>query len=142
MTVISVFLIKIIYYFRLIMFTKRCTLSEQVGPNNWKQVGMGELQVYYDSELYAARISIADDNGEVLSNTIVGLNTIMDIQGKECWWKAVEWARTDDLQWRTLKATFSSPVAAQEFHSNYMEGLNFAHEVGFVDGLPNEADNA
>lgn len=57
----------------------------------------------------------------------------------ECIWKAVEWAE-GDMKWRTLKATFSSEVAAQEFHSCYLEGLNYAQEVGIIDEIPHEND--
>ncbi|KAJ8957126.1 hypothetical protein NQ318_007342 [Aromia moschata] len=123
---------------RSVMFMKRCTLSELLPNNTWKQVTMGDLQVYYDPELYAARIAVNDDSGNVYSNTIIGMNTLMDIDKNECTWKAVDWA--DGHKWRTLKATFSSDVAAQEFHSNYLEGLNFAQEVGIIDGIPQEND--
>lgn len=51
----------------------------------------------------------------------------------------MEWA-DGDMKWRTLKATFSSDVAAQEFHSNYLEGLNYAQEVGIIDEIPHEND--
>lgn len=64
----------------------------------------------------------------------------LQIKGKECTWKSVEWADSSDPHWRTLKATFSSDIAAQEFHSNYLEGVNYAHEVGIADELPNEVD--
>ncbi|CAG9821784.1 unnamed protein product [Phaedon cochleariae] len=121
---------------RSVMFMKRCTLSE-LDNGTWKQVTMGDLQVYYDQELYAARIAVNDDSGNVLSNTLIGINTTMDIDKKECTWKAVEWAY-GSLYWRTLKASFSSENAAQEFHSNYLEGLNYAQQVGIVDEIPQE----
>ncbi|KAJ8969538.1 hypothetical protein NQ317_008618 [Molorchus minor] len=122
---------------RSVMFMKRCTLSELHPDNTWNQVTMGDLQVYYDPELYAARIAVNDDTGNVFSNTLIGMNTPMDINKNECTWKAVEWAE-GDMSWRTLKATFSSEVAAQEFHSNYLEGLNYAQEVGIIDEIPHE----
>ncbi|XP_048524432.1 E3 SUMO-protein ligase RanBP2 isoform X2 [Dendroctonus ponderosae] len=122
-----------------VMFTKRCTLSEQVN-GQWNHVCIGDLQVYYDSEMYGARISIICDDGEIVSNTIIGANTSMQIKDKECWWTAVEWATVDHLQWRTLKVTFSSTMAAEEFHSNYMEGLNYAQEANIIDALPNDVE--
>lgn len=60
---------------------KRCTLSEQLLDGTWKQVTMGDLQVYYDPELYAARISVNNDSGNVLSNTLIGMNTTMNVRG-------------------------------------------------------------
>ncbi|KAJ8924619.1 hypothetical protein NQ315_000769 [Exocentrus adspersus] len=120
-----------------VMFMKRCTLSEELPDGSWKLVTMGDLQVYYDPELYAARIAVNDDSGNMLSNTIIGMNTIMDIEKTECLWKAVEWA-DGGMKWRTLKAAFSSEMAAQEFHSNYLEGLNYAQEVGIIDEVPHD----
>ena len=40
------------------------------------------------------------------------------------------------MRYRTLKATFSSTAAAQEFHCNYLEGLNYAQEFDVVDEIP------
>ncbi|CAH1962372.1 unnamed protein product [Acanthoscelides obtectus] len=123
---------------RSVMFTKQCTLSEQLSNNTWQKVCTGELQVYYDPELYAAKISVGDENGEVASNTLIAVNTLMIINKNECTWRAVEWA--GDMTWRTLKATFENEDAAQEFHSNYLEGLNYARQVGIIDGVPHEQD--
>nr|CAH7756346.1 unnamed protein product [Callosobruchus chinensis] len=64
---------------RSVMFVKQCTFSEQLPDNTWQEVCSGELQVYYDPELYAAKISVNDENGEVMSNTLIGLNTLMDV---------------------------------------------------------------
>lgn len=60
------------------MFTKRCTLSE-VDSGDWKVIAMGDLEVYYDPELYGAKISVTDDNGCLISNTIIGVNTVMEV---------------------------------------------------------------
>ncbi|KAG5883507.1 hypothetical protein JTB14_013934 [Gonioctena quinquepunctata] len=120
---------------RSVMFLKRCTLSDRTAAGSWNQLTVGDLQVYYDPELYAARVAVNDDSGNVLSNTLIGVNTLMDITKNECIWKAVEWA-DGSMNWRTLKATFSSEIAAQEFHSNYLEGLNYAQQVGIVDEVP------
>lgn len=59
------------------MFTKRCTLSEQTRSGQWQDIAMGEIQVLYDPELYGARICMNADNGEMVSNTIIGINTLM-----------------------------------------------------------------
>lgn len=63
------------------MFIKRCTFSEQLPDGSWDAVleGEGELQVYYDPELYAARISFGDDEGNIFSNTLIGVNTVMNV---------------------------------------------------------------
>lgn len=61
------------------MFTKRCTLSEKLDSGEWKIIAMGDLEVYYDPELYGAKISVTDDNGCLISNTIIGVNTVMEV---------------------------------------------------------------
>lgn len=61
------------------MFTKRCTLSELLDTGAWKTIAMGDLQVYYDPELYGAKIAVNDDTGLVVSNTIIGINTVMEV---------------------------------------------------------------
>ncbi|KAJ3660264.1 hypothetical protein Zmor_004720 [Zophobas morio] len=119
---------------RTVMFMKRCTLSEEMN-GEWKVLTLGDLQVYYDPDLYAARICITNDSGEMVSNTLIGVNTVMQIEKNNCVWKAVEWSSTD-MRYRTLKATFSSTAAAQEFHCNYLEGLNYAQEFDVVDEIP------
>jgi E3 SUMO-protein ligase RanBP2 len=136
---------------RTVMFMKRCTLSEQLN-GEWKTVTLGDLQVYYDPDLYAARICVNNDSGEIVSNTLIGVNTVMEVSWKNggrnvsdcvrwqveknhCVWKGVEWS-SGPIRHRTLKATFSSVAAAQEFNCNYLEGLNYAQEFDVVDEIP------
>lgn len=59
------------------------------------------------------------------------------MSNNECWWRAVEWAN-EELQWKTLKATFSSAAAAEEFYCTYKEGVNYAQECDIVDEIPTE----
>lgn len=61
------------------MFTKCGTLSEQLASGEWKQVASGNVEVYYDTELYCARIYISDENSPTVSNTIIGVNTVMTV---------------------------------------------------------------
>lgn len=49
----------------------------------------------------------------------------------------MEWAN-EEFRWRTLKATFSSEAAAEEFYYSYKEGVNFAQECDIVDDIPTE----
>lgn len=67
------------FYFRSVMFVKRCTLSEQLPSGEWKDVAVGDLEVYYDPELYGVRIYICDENSPTASNTIIGVNTVMQV---------------------------------------------------------------
>lgn len=63
------------------MFIRRCTFSEQISNGLWNHIteGEGDLQVYYDPDLYASRISFNDDTGNILSNTLIGVNTVMNV---------------------------------------------------------------
>lgn len=65
------------------MFLKRCTLSEQFLDGSWNVITEGDLQVYYDPELYASRISTNNDSGTVLSNTLIGINSVMNVSIRE-----------------------------------------------------------
>lgn len=58
----------------------------------------------------------------------------------ECIWKAVEWA-DGDTRWRSLKAQFNNEKDAEEFYSNYIESLNYAHQAGVVDDIPTARDS-
>lgn len=61
------------------MFTKQSDLSELLQSGEWKHVGSGELQVYYDSDIYGSRISVINPDGLMLSNTVIGINTEMTV---------------------------------------------------------------
>lgn len=117
------------------MFEKRCTLSYQNGLHEWITLGMGVLKMFYDSELYGARIEMVDDSGEQLSNTIVATNTVMTVEDSSCIWRAMEWMLDPPMP-RILKAQFSSDVAAQEMHYNFEEAVQYAKQSGIVDELP------
>lgn len=61
------------------MFMKKCVICEECPDGSWKTISEGDLQVYYDPELYAARISANDESGTVFSNTLIGVNTEMQV---------------------------------------------------------------
>lgn len=50
----------------------------------------------------------------------------------------MEWVNPEYPQWKTLKATFSSEAAAEEFYLSYKEGYNFAEQYDFVDEIPTQ----
>ncbi|CAG9840153.1 unnamed protein product [Diabrotica balteata] len=119
------------------MFTKECSLSE-LGPNDqWKPVGNGYIQIFYDPNIYAARIIFNDENEVNLSSTMIGTNSKLEREDNECIWKAVEWAGGAN-SWRTLKATFDSDSSAAEFYLTFQEGHSFAFEISFVDKIPED----
>lgn len=51
-------------------------------PNDdkWENIGLGNLAIYYDSEIYAERIVLKlDDSEEYASNTIISMDTVMEV---------------------------------------------------------------
>lgn len=61
------------------MFSKRCTLSMKEG-NEWKTLGMGDLKIFYDSDIYGSRIVMYNDSEVELSNTMIAINTTMEVK--------------------------------------------------------------
>lgn len=60
---------------------KRATVFAR-GPNDtqWEQVGLGNLAIHYDSEIFAERIILKlDDAEEYASNTIISMETVMQV---------------------------------------------------------------
>lgn len=60
---------------------KRATVFTR-WPNDskWESVGLGNLAIYYDSEIYAERIVLKLDNSEeYASNTIISMDTVMRV---------------------------------------------------------------
>lgn len=60
---------------------KRATVFAR-WPNeaNWEIIGLGNLAIYYDSDIYAERIALKLDNSEeYASNTIISMNTVMQV---------------------------------------------------------------
>uniref|UniRef100_A0A6P7F5L8 E3 SUMO-protein ligase RanBP2 n=1 Tax=Diabrotica virgifera virgifera TaxID=50390 RepID=A0A6P7F5L8_DIAVI len=120
------------------MFSKECTLSELGPDNQWKPVGTGYIQIFYDPNIFAARIIFNDENEANLSSTMIGTNSKLEVENNECTWTAVEWAGGVGDSWRTLKATFDSEASAAEFQLTYEEGYSFAVDVSFVDKIPED----
>lgn len=60
---------------------KRATVFTR-WPNEtkWKLVGLGNLAIHYDSDIYAERIVLKlDDAEEYASNTIISMETVMQV---------------------------------------------------------------
>lgn len=62
------------------MFEKRATLFAQNDDQTWTNLGMGYLKIFYDSEIFGARIIMeVDSTGEIVSNTIISIDTSMQV---------------------------------------------------------------
>lgn len=62
------------------MFSKPGKLSEQLENGDWVDIADGDIQVFYDPEIYGSHISMYSDTGHVLSNCIIGANTKMEVR--------------------------------------------------------------
>ena len=60
---------------------KRATVFARWPDNNkWESVGLGNLAIHYDSEIYAERIVLKlDDSEDYASNTIISIDTVMRV---------------------------------------------------------------
>lgn len=44
-------------------------------------------------------------------------------------------------QWKTFKIKFPNEVTAKQFHTSYLEGVNYAQEVGVEDDIENDYED-
>jgi hypothetical protein len=65
-----------------LMFEKRVTLQVQDQLTAaWSTRGLGDLQIIYDPDISGARICVEQDGtGEKLCNTIIALNSILEVR--------------------------------------------------------------
>lgn len=63
------------------MFEKRATLfALNEGDQTWMNLGMGYLKMFYDSDIFGARIVMEiDSTGEIVSSTIISIDTSMQV---------------------------------------------------------------
>ncbi|XP_014235888.1 ranBP2-like and GRIP domain-containing protein 3 [Trichogramma pretiosum] len=111
------------------LFLKRATLfSKNESDVSWNHVAMGNIKIIYDSELFGGRIIIETDNKEVVSDTVISMDTSMQLIDKECIWEAIDYA-IDPPTSRSLKAEFSSSNTAQEMYNVFLDGQDFASKA-------------
>ncbi|XP_014473686.1 PREDICTED: E3 SUMO-protein ligase RanBP2-like [Dinoponera quadriceps] len=118
----------------VLIIEKRATVFAR-WPNEtkWEIVGLGNLAIHYDSEIYAERIVLKlDDSQEYASNTIISMETVMQVEGKECIWSGIDYALVPPVR-RVLRAVLSSMQAAQEMQKFFEEGLVSAKQAGVVE---------
>lgn len=104
-------------------------------PNevDWKIIGLGNLAICYDSEIYAERITLKlDESDEYASNIIIGMDAVMQVEDKECIWSGIDYALESPVK-RLLRAIFSSVQAAQEIHSFFQDGVDCAKQAGVAE---------
>ena len=70
---------------KTLLFEKRVTLLIQDPETaTWSTQGLGDLQILYDPDICGARIYVEQDGtGEQLCNTIIALDTVLEVRNME-----------------------------------------------------------
>ncbi|XP_045463199.1 E3 SUMO-protein ligase RanBP2-like [Harmonia axyridis] len=119
---------------RTVMFHHNCTLQEYTPSGQWTEVSSGSIEIYCDLDMYGWKICFIGEDGEILSTSVIGINTIMQVDGSLCTWRTVELVK-DEVYWRDLRAIFPNEDAATKFHQNYLQGISYAQEWEIVDDI-------
>ncbi|KZC14709.1 RANBP2-like and GRIP domain-containing protein 5/6 [Dufourea novaeangliae] len=111
-----------------IVFERRATLLTRTSKDaQWKPVAVGNLIIYYDSVIVGGTIILEmEKTGEVVSNTIISINTQMQVDGTECIWTAIDYALQPATK-RTLKAVFSSVQDSEEMYKCFQDVSKNSH---------------
>lgn len=118
-----------------IMFEKRVTLAAQRTPGGaYETLGMGSLQMVYDDSCYGARIRVMSDDGCLLCDTLVAVQTCLRTERLHAFWSAVDMSREPHVR-RHFQATFSSPQAIAEFSRTFTEAKDFAVQSEIVETI-------
>lgn len=118
-----------------IMFEKRVTLAAQkTGGGAYEALGMGNLQMVYDDSCYGARIRVMSDDGCLLCDTLVAVQTCLRTERLQAFWSAVDMSREPNVR-RHFQATFSSPQAVAEFSRIFSEAKDFAVQSAIVETI-------
>nr|XP_012149245.1 PREDICTED: E3 SUMO-protein ligase RanBP2-like isoform X1 [Megachile rotundata] len=117
-----------------IIFKKRATLLAKTSKaSEWSPVALGTLIIYHDAYICGEKITLkADETAEIVSSTIISMNTQMQVSGKECVWTAIDYA-LNPAERRTLKALFSSTQAAQQMQKCFENGIQVARESNITE---------
>lgn len=118
-----------------IMFEKRVTLAAQkTAGGAYEALGMGNLQMVYDDSCYGARIRVMSDDGCLLCDTLVAVQTCLRTERLHAFWSAVDMSREPNVR-RHFQATFSSPQAVAEFSRIFSEAKDFAVQSEIVETI-------
>nr|XP_045612097.1 ATP-dependent RNA helicase DRS1-like [Procambarus clarkii] len=112
----------------VIIFNKRCTLDKKEN-DNWMRLGMGELRVKYDDDVYGACITMTSDKGETLAEHFIAIQTTMHKEGNAATWTVLN-LKPEPSVTTTFRAVFSSSQALEEFATAFCEGKEYAENAG------------
>lgn len=118
-----------------IMFEKRITLAVQKpGGSTYEPLGMGNLKMFYDDSCFGARIRFIADDGSLLCDTIVAVQTCLRTERLHAYWSAVDMSIDPNVR-RHFQATFSSSQAIAEFSRIFTEAKELAVNSSIVETI-------
>lgn len=88
---------------------------------------MGLLRIAYDDEVFGYHVYMTSDNGQVLCEHIIAVQTALRAEKKKASWSAID-LTLDPPKRRRFRATFSSVDALKEFTSIFEEVSIFTSE--------------
>lgn len=88
---------------------------------------MGNLRVAYDDDVFGYHVYMTSDNGQVLCEHIIAIQTALRTEKKKASWSAID-LTLDPPKRRRFRATFSSVDALKEFTSIFEEVSIFTSE--------------
>uniref|UniRef100_T1IZQ7 Nuclear pore complex protein Nup153 n=1 Tax=Strigamia maritima TaxID=126957 RepID=T1IZQ7_STRMM len=122
-----------------VMFEKRVSLSSTDGiRGQFNQIGMGNLRVLYDDDFYGARVQVVTDDGQLVCNHLISIQSAVKVDAKKCTWGAEDYSTNHPMH-RQFEASFSSADAAKEFEKTFLEGNEYAKQSDIWDQPYNPA---
>lgn len=116
-----------------ILFEKRASLeifNEAYGA--FKNEGMGNIRIIYDDSVYGYHITMINDNGKVMCDHIIAVQTCLRMENKKAIWAAIDLS-VEPVVRRQFRVTFSSLEAIKEFSKCFEEGKEIAIKSEIVE---------
>ncbi|GFQ79981.1 e3 SUMO-protein ligase RanBP2 [Trichonephila clavata] len=104
-----------------ILFEKRASLEIfDEASGKFKVEGMGSIRIIYDDSVYGYHITMVNDNGKVMCDHIIAVQTCLREDGKKAVWAAIDLS-IEPVVRRQFRVTFSSHEAVKEFRECFEE---------------------
>ncbi|XP_015115458.1 E3 SUMO-protein ligase RanBP2 [Diachasma alloeum] len=116
-----------------LMYENEATLLFlEEGSPEWKSVGLGQVKMVYDSEIFGARIIFETMPGHVVCSSLISMETQVEIVGDTCTWTAIDDAFEPATR-RSYRLIFVSEDEAQDFGANFRDGQECARQAGISE---------
>lgn len=97
---------------------------------HYQTEGIGELVIFYDDNVYGARIKVSrDDDGSLMCDHVIAVQTTLRVDETKATWMAIDTSDPNNAARKTFCATFASSPAAQEFEDIFAEVSTFTLQI-------------